>query len=94
MDIKQLIDGLMDILDKGTSPDKQQYFRVILARLEVILHVIQEFGINPKAWDWRVIFMKLVRPSFLNSNPDVRLLAIEVALAMYKIVGLEVKQMV
>lgn len=93
MDIKQLVDGLMDIVEKGPSPDKQQW-RIVLARLEIMLHIIQEFGINPKAWDWRVIFNKLVKLSFFNSNPDVRLLAVEVALAMYKIVGAEVKQMV
>jgi hypothetical protein len=62
-----------------------------LAKLEIMLHVIQEFGINPKAWDWRVILNKLVSPSFFNSNPDVRLVAIEVTLAIYKIVGNEVK---
>jgi centrosomal protein CEP104 len=94
MDIKQLIDSLLDILDKGgPSPDKQQW-RIVLARLEILLHVIQEFGINPKAWDWRVILSKLVGPSLFNSNPDVRLVAIEVCLAMYKIVGGEVRQMV
>ena len=37
---------------------------------------------------------KLVAPSFFNSNPDVRLVAIEVSLAMYKIVGGEVRQMI
>lgn len=83
----------MDIFDKGPSPDKQQW-RIVLARLEILLHTIQEFGINPKAWDWRVIFTKLVGPAFSNQNPDVRLVAIEVTLAMYKIVGNEVKQMV
>jgi hypothetical protein len=59
-----------------------------------MLHVIQEFGINPKAWDWRVILNKLVSPSLFNSNPDVRLVAIEVTLAIYKIVGGEVRQLV
>lgn len=37
---------------------------------------------------------KLVSPSFFNSNPDVRLVAIEVTLAIYKIVGNEVRQLV
>jgi hypothetical protein len=36
----------------------------------------------------------LVSPSFFNSNPDVRLVAIEVTLAIYKIVGNEVRQLV
>lgn len=33
-------------------------------------------------------------PSFFNANPDVRLVSVEVALAMYRIVGQEVKQLV
>lgn len=33
-------------------------------------------------------------PSLFNSNPDVRLVAIEVTLAIYKIVGNEVRQLV
>ena len=37
---------------------------------------------------------KLVSPSLFNSNPDVRLVAIEVTLAIYKIVGNEVRQLV
>lgn len=83
----------MDITEKGPSPEKGVW-RIVLARLEILLHLIQEFGINYKAWDWRVIFTKLVAPSFFNSNPDVRLVAIEAALAMYKIIGSEVKHMV
>ena len=93
MDIKQLTDSIMDFVEKGPSPDKQQW-RIVLAKLEIMLHVIQEFGISPKAWDWRVILNKLVSPSFFNSNPDVRLVAIEVTLAIYKIVGNEVRQLV
>jgi len=62
--------------------------------LEILLHLIQEFGINPKAWDWRVIFSKLIVPSIFNQNPDVRLVAIENILAIYRIVGQEVKTMV
>ena len=39
MDIKQLIEAIMDIVDKGPSPEKQQW-RIVLARLEILLHVI------------------------------------------------------
>lgn len=94
MDIKQLVDGIMDFVDKGgPTPDKQQW-RVVLARLELMQLLIQEYGINPKAWDWHFIFNKLVGPSFSHQNPDVRLVAIELSLAMYKIIGNEVKQMI
>ena len=55
VDIRQLIEGIMDVTEKGPTPDKLQW-RIILARLEILLHVVQEFGINNKAWDWRVVF--------------------------------------
>jgi len=83
----------MDVTEKGPPPDKVQW-RIILARLEVLLHTIQEFGINEKAWDWRVVFEKLVAPAFFNQHPDVRLVSIEVTMAMYKIVGPELKRMI
>ena len=83
----------MDVTEKGPTPDKLQW-RIILARLEILLHVVQEFGINNKAWDWRVVFQKLVQSSYFNQNPDVRLTAIEVTLEMYKSCGAEIKRMV
>jgi centrosomal protein CEP104 len=87
MDIKLLVDAVMDFVDKGQpAPDKAPW-RIVLARCEVMLHVIREFGINTRAWDWRYVFLKLVGPSLFNQNPDVRLIAIEVVIAMYKIVG-------
>lgn len=40
MDIKQLIEGIMmDITEKGPSPDRVQW-RIVLARLEILLHLI------------------------------------------------------
>lgn len=39
MDIKQLTDAIMDFIEKGLSPEKQQW-RMVLARLEIMLHVI------------------------------------------------------
>ena len=39
MDIRQLIEGIMDITEKGPSPDKVQW-RIILARLEILLLVV------------------------------------------------------
>jgi hypothetical protein len=39
MDIKQLIDAIMDFTLKGPTPDKAQW-RIVLARLEPLLHLI------------------------------------------------------
>ena len=42
---KHLIAGVMDITEKGPTPDKLQW-RIVMARLEILLHAIQEFGID------------------------------------------------
>lgn len=55
VDIRMLIEGIMDITERGPTPDKIQW-NIILARLEILLHVVQEFGINTKAWDWHVVY--------------------------------------
>lgn len=39
VDIRTLIEGVMDITEKGPPPDKIQW-RIILARLEILLHVV------------------------------------------------------
>jgi centrosomal protein CEP104 len=39
VDIRVLMEGIMDITEKGPSPDKIQW-RIILARLEILLHVL------------------------------------------------------
>jgi len=39
VDIRTLIEGIMDITEKGPTPDKVQW-RLILARLEILLHVL------------------------------------------------------
>lgn len=87
------MEGIMDITEKGPSPDKVQW-RIILARLEILKLVLLEFGINTKAWEWHFVFEKLVAPSFFNQNPDVRLLAIDVTIALYRHVGGELKRIV
>lgn len=87
MDIKLLIDAIMDFVDKGgPTPDKAPW-RIVLARCEILLYAVNEFGINPRSWDWRLVFTKLVAPSLNNANPDVRLLSIDIAKTFYKIIG-------
>jgi len=39
IDIRMLIENLMDITEKGPPPDKAQW-RIVLARLEVLMHTI------------------------------------------------------
>ena len=45
VDIRILIEGIMDFIEKGAKPEKEP-MRTVLARLEILHHLIQEFGIN------------------------------------------------
>ncbi len=98
LEIGNLVVACMDICDFGdeirpknpTPVDKQQW-RLVLARLEIVLHVCQEFGYDPNAWNWQPVFQYLVTPSLFHSNLDVRLLAIELIVTFYQYLGQEVK---
>ena len=91
-DIRILIDGIMDITDKGPQPD-QAPWRIILARLEILTMIIQTFGIDENVWNWDIVYEKLVIPSFFNQNKDVRDTATLIALELYRIVGAPIKEM-
>lgn len=86
VDIKHGIEGIMDITEQPPGPAKASW-RLVSARLEILQRILTEFGINDKVWNWQIVFQKLVAPSFQNSNPDVRLQAIECTITFYQIVG-------
>ena len=52
--------------------------RIILGRLEVILLLIQQIGLNPKSWTWQSICDKMVIPSTSSQFSDVRFMAAEI----------------
>lgn len=83
----------MDITEKGKPPDKVEW-RKVHSRLEILKHVVDEFKVNDRAWDWRIVFQKLVQPAFFHQNNDVRLMAIELTTTLYKITGNELRNMV
>lgn len=94
VEVGNLVVACMDICDFGDDirpknpiPIDKQQWRLLLARLEIILHVLQEFGYNPSAWNWQPVFQYLISPSFFHSNLDVRLLAIEVTASLYQFLG-------
>ena len=91
IELKMLIEKLMDITAKGPFPDKAPW-RIILGRLDILLQVIKQLGYDPQRWDWAPVFEKLVAPSLFNAHPDVRLTAIEVICSLYQILGDPVRQ--
>ncbi len=90
VDLKILIDNLVDIADAKLPVEKQQW-RVVLARLEIMICVLRDFGLNEKVWNWRTLCQRLVFPSLLHQNPDVRYMCVELIINLYKLVGEEVK---
>lgn len=67
---------------------------ILIARLEVMLQVLIEFGYNPTQFDWREPFDLLLMPSFFHPNMDVRALAIDLCLMFFQLVGEEVRDII
>ena len=84
--IQMLIDKIMDITNKGTSPSKAPW-RIILGRLDILQSILKQLGYDQSKWDWVPVFENLVSPSLFNPNPDVRQIAIEVICMFYQLIG-------
>lgn len=87
VDIKHAIDAIMAVTKSGKGPIEKAPWRQIAARLDVLNGLIGEFGIDEDVWQWWTVYNKLVAPSYGHSNPDVRLLAMESTMMMYRKVG-------
>lgn len=92
LNIGDLVKGCMDIveLQDGITPDKQPW-NILLARLEIILHILEDYGIDESLWDWYPVFTELIIPSLFHQNPDCRMVAVEIVIWLYKLVGDDVK---
>jgi centrosomal protein CEP104 len=92
VDIRILIDNIMEIVEKEGSPTPDKLpWRICLARLEILLSTVKEFGINHDVWNWKIIFNKLIHPSLLHQNQDVRYMCIELIVQFFKLLGDDVK---
>ena len=69
LNIGDLVKACLDIVEinNGITPDKQPW-NVLLARLEIILHVLDEYGINEDLWDWYNVFVELIVPSLFHQK--------------------------
>jgi centrosomal protein CEP104 len=92
LNIGDLVKGCMDVVERqdGITPDKQPW-NILLARLEIMLHTIEDYGIDESLWDWYPVFTELIIPSLFHQNPDCRMVAVEIVIWLYKIVGDDVK---
>ena len=95
LNIGDLVKACLDIVENtyGVTPDKQPW-NVLLARLEIILHILDEYGINENLWDWYNVFVELIVPSLFHQKPDCRITAEEICVLLYKFVGSDIRNII
>jgi len=64
----------------------------LLARLEIVLQALAEFGYDETKWNYREPFDLLLVPCFFHPSIEVRQVAIELGLMFYQLIGEEVRQ--
>lgn len=74
-------------------PDKQPA-RIMMTRLEIMLFIVQERGYDERQWNWHDVFAHLCVPCLFHSSVEVRTTAMQVIIALYQIVGEEVRTFV
>lgn len=95
LNVGELVKACLDIVESnnGVTPDKQPW-NVLLARLEIILHILDEYGIDESLWDWYNVFVELIVPSLFHQKPDCRLVAEEICILLYKFVGSDIRNFI
>lgn len=95
LNVGELVKACLDIVEinNGVTPDKQPW-NVLLARLEIILHILDEYGIDESLWDWYNVFVELIIPSLFHQKPDCRLVAEEICVLLYKFVGSDIRNFI
>jgi hypothetical protein len=92
LNVGDLVKGCLDIVERqdGVTPDKQPN-TILLARVEIILHILEEYGIDEALWDWYPVFTELIIPSLFHPSQDIRLVTVEICVLLYKTVGDDIK---
>ena len=95
LNVGELVKAYLDIVENndGVTPDKQPW-NILLARLEIILRILDEYGINEDLWDWYNVFVELIIPSLFHQKPDCRLVAEEICVILYKMVGSDIRNII
>ena len=95
LNVGELVKACLDIVENndGVTPDKQPW-NILLARLEIILRILDEYGINEDLWDWYNVFVELIIPSLFHQKPDCRLVAVEICAILYKYVGSDIRSLI
>ncbi|EGR30972.1 hypothetical protein IMG5_119870 [Ichthyophthirius multifiliis] len=99
-EIGQLISACLEICIENPNfqslyiPPYKQPYRLMMARLEIVLNIIQESGYDERQWNWLDVFQFLLAPCLFHPSNEVRLLSIELIIALYQLLGQEVRDAV
>lgn len=58
-----------------------------MARLEIILNILQESGYDDRQWNWSDVFTHMLVPCLFHPSNEIRLVAIEIIVALYQLIG-------
>lgn len=86
-----MIDHILKLCGPGEDPIEKQPWRIVLSRLEILLHVVQEFGIDNKEWNWKEVYHSIIVPCLHHPNVDVRKNAVELIVSLHSIIGEEIR---
>ena len=86
-----LVDYIMNLTNAAGGPIEKQPWRIILSRLEILLHIVQEFGVDPAEWKWKDVLCGLILPLLSHANLDVRTTCVELVVAFYQKVGMDIR---
>ena len=95
LNVGYLVKDCLDIVENNykVTPDKQPW-KALFARLEIILDILCEYGINENLWDWNQVFVKLIIPSLFHQKPECYFTAEEICVVLYKFIGNDIKKII
>lgn len=86
-----LVDYIMNMTNSAGGPVEKQPWRIVLSRLEILLHVIEDFGADSNEWKWKDVLTLLILPLFSHAAENVRNLCVNVVITLYEKVGMPVR---
>lgn len=86
-----LVDYIMNMTNSAGGPVEKQPWRIVLSRLEILLHIIEDFGADSNEWKWKEVLNLLILPLFSHAAENVRNLCVNIVVTMYEKVGMPVR---
>ncbi|KAL4438288.1 hypothetical protein ABPG74_009711 [Tetrahymena malaccensis] len=99
-EVGQLINSCLEICIENPNfsslyvPPQKQPHRIMMARLEIILNVLQESGYDERQWNWLDVFNFMLSPCLFHPSNEIRMVAIEIIVALYQLIGQDVRDAV